>query len=103
VSVHPVLAMRLPRGNYIRRSRRNRGGAAHQHGFICRWDEVANLQATARHLKAIGQGSLPANQMLKVVVQDVDLAGTVRTNFRSWPSREIHHTGCASLKQTLIA
>ena len=42
------------------------------------WDEDANLQALARHLQGPGQRLLPANQVLKVEVLDVDLAGAVR-------------------------
>lgn len=42
------------------------------------WEEEANLQVIDRHLKALGQRSLPANHLLKVDVLDVDLAGAVR-------------------------
>ena len=45
---------------------------------VTTWEAEANLQTIARHLQAIGQRWLPANQVLKVVVLDVDLAGTVR-------------------------
>lgn len=43
-----------------------------------RWDEDGNLQMLARHLQQLGQRLLPDNQVLKVLVLDVDLAGTVR-------------------------
>jgi hypothetical protein len=43
-----------------------------------RWDEDANLQRLARHLQGLGSRLLPDNQVLKVRVLDVDLAGTVR-------------------------
>lgn len=43
-----------------------------------KWDEDANLKALATHLQGLGQRLLPANQVLKVEVLDVDLAGTVR-------------------------
>jgi hypothetical protein len=42
------------------------------------WDEDANLQILARHLQSLGQRYLPADQLLKIEVLDVDLAGTVR-------------------------
>ena len=47
-----------------------------------RWDEGADLRALARHLEALGQRHLPPEQVLKVEILDVDLAGTVR------PSRQ---------------
>ena len=43
------------------------------------WEQDANLLVLARHLQDLGQRLLPANQVLKVKVLDVDLAGTVRT------------------------
>ena len=43
-----------------------------------RWDEDDNLKALASHLQGLGQRLLPGNQVLKVEVLDVDLAGTVR-------------------------
>ncbi|MDB5874437.1 MAG: hypothetical protein JWQ07_3879 [Ramlibacter sp.] len=46
-------------------------------------DEQANLKALATHLQALGQRLLPASQLLKVEVLDVDLAGTVRTSARN--------------------
>ena len=45
---------------------------------VSSWEEEANLQAIARHLSALGQRALPANHVLKIVLLDVDLAGTVR-------------------------
>jgi len=42
------------------------------------WEEHDNAQALARHLQALGQKWLPADQRLKVELLDVDLAGTVR-------------------------
>jgi hypothetical protein len=36
----------------------------------------------ARHLKAISQRLPPGSQVLEVVMLDVDIAGTVRPNFR---------------------
>lgn len=56
------------------------------------WEEQANLQTIARHLKAIGHRALPANHVLKVVVLDVDLAGTVRP-FRGGPEVRVLHGG----------
>ena len=47
-----------------------------------RWDEGADLRALARHLEALGQRHLPPEQVLRVEILDVDLAGTVR------PSRQ---------------
>ena len=47
-----------------------------------RWDEDTNLQVLARYLQNLGQRYLPADQVLKIEVLDVDLAGTVR------PSRQ---------------
>lgn len=41
------------------------------------WDERQNLDALTRHLQALGQRLLPADQTLKVELLDVDLAGTV--------------------------
>jgi len=46
------------------------------------WDEDANLQALARHIQYLGQRYLPPNQVMKVEVLDVDLAGTVRSLIR---------------------
>lgn len=45
---------------------------------VTTWDEDANLQTIARYLQAMGQRWLPPNQALKIVVLDVNLAGTVR-------------------------
>ena len=42
------------------------------------WEEQANLKALAAHLQSLGQRMLPANQVLKVEVTDVDLAGSLR-------------------------
>jgi hypothetical protein len=41
------------------------------------WDERQNLDTLARHLQALGQ-RLPADQVLKVELLDVDLAGTLQ-------------------------
>jgi hypothetical protein len=46
------------------------------------WDEDANLQVLARHLQSLAQRYLPADQVLRIEVLDVDLAGTAR------PSRQ---------------
>ena len=40
------------------------------------WDEKANLEVLGRYFQALGQ-LLPADQVLKVEVLDIDLAGTV--------------------------
>jgi hypothetical protein len=53
-------------------------GASYTDAGTTKWDEDANLQALARHLQGLGQRLLAANQVLKVEVLDVDLAGTVR-------------------------
>ena len=42
------------------------------------WDEQANLKTLATHLEKLGQRWLPAGQVLKVEVLDVDLAGSLR-------------------------
>ena len=42
------------------------------------WDEEANLKTLAGHLEKLGQRGLPAGQVLKVEIRDVDLAGWVR-------------------------
>lgn len=41
-------------------------------------DQDANLQTLAKHLQSLGQRMLPADQVLKIEVLDVSLAGTVR-------------------------
>lgn len=51
------------------------GGAA--------WERDANLQTLARHFGRIAQQALPANQVLKIVVLDVDLAGMLRPTRRA--------------------
>lgn len=43
------------------------------------WDKDANLQALKRHLQSLGQ-RLPANQVLKIELLDVDLAGSLQPN-----------------------
>ena len=47
------------------------------------WEEQATLDALAKHLRALGQRHLPADQLLKVEVLDVDLAGIVRPSRRT--------------------
>lgn len=42
------------------------------------WDKEANLRVLAKHLQSLGQRWLPANQVLKVELLDVDLAGNLR-------------------------
>lgn len=42
------------------------------------WEEQANLKALAEHLQGLGRRMLPPNQVLKVEVTDVDLAGSRR-------------------------
>lgn len=53
----------------------------------------ANLDALARHLRALAQRLLPANQVLKVEVLDVDLAGTVRTSARTGANIRVLRSG----------
>jgi hypothetical protein len=53
-------------------------GAIYTDAGSAKWDEEANLKALASHLQGLGQRLLPDNQVLKVEVLDVDLAGTVR-------------------------
>ena len=45
------------------------------------WERDANLLALAKHLQALGARHLSADQVLKVEVLDVDLAGSIRP----WP------------------
>jgi hypothetical protein len=42
------------------------------------WDKDANLQLLQRHLQSLGPRLLPANQVLKVELLDVDLAGDLQ-------------------------
>lgn len=49
------------------------------------WDAGANQRALAGHLQALGQRHLAADQLLKVEMLDLDLAGTTR------PSRHVGH------------
>jgi hypothetical protein len=42
------------------------------------WDKDAKLQVLQRHLQSLGQRLLPANQVLKVELLDVDLAGDLQ-------------------------
>jgi hypothetical protein len=46
------------------------------------WDEQANLRTLATHLERLAQKGLPAGQVLKIEVLEIDLAGTTR------PSRD---------------
>ena len=50
------------------------------------WEEQATLDALAKHLQALGKRYLPADQVLKVELLDVDLAGTVRPSRRAGTS-----------------
>jgi hypothetical protein len=43
------------------------------------FDEQANLRTLAVHLEKLGQRWLPAGQVLKIEVLDVDLAGSLRS------------------------
>jgi hypothetical protein len=43
-----------------------------------RYDEEQNMLTIARHLQALGQRWLPADQTLKIEFTEVDLAGSVR-------------------------
>jgi hypothetical protein len=52
-----------------------------------RADEEATLQSLAQHLQLLGARYLPAGQVLKVEVQDVVLAGTVRPSRTGVPLR----------------
>jgi hypothetical protein len=52
-----------------------------------RADEEATLQALAQHLQQLGARYLPADQVLKVEVQDVVLAGNVRPSRTGVPLR----------------
>ena len=42
------------------------------------WDKDANLKVLERHLQVLGRRLLPANQVLKVELLDVDLAGNLQ-------------------------
>jgi hypothetical protein len=55
-------------------------------------DEEATLQQLARHLQQLGARYLPADQVLKVDVQDVVLAGDVRPSRRGVPLRIVRGT-----------
>lgn len=70
-----------------------------------RADKDSNLRALAEHLQALGQRYLPADQVLKVEVIDVNLAGTVHPTRRSagteirvlrngadWPRIDLRYT-----------
>ena len=46
------------------------------------WDKDANLQVLQRHLQSLGQRLLPANQVLKIELLDVDLAGDLQPRIR---------------------
>lgn len=55
-----------------------------------KWEEKGNLDALAGHLQRLGERMLPANQVLKVEVLDVDLAGTVLPRRRNGtPERKV--------------
>lgn len=67
------------------------------------WDGQANLKTLAAHLEQLGQRWLPAGQVLKVEIVDVDLAGYLRpqrdgTQLRvvrggaDWPSIKLRYT-----------
>ena len=56
-------------------------------------DRDANLAALAGHLQALGQRLLPASQVLKIEVLDVDLAGTVRTSARTGANIRVLRSG----------
>jgi hypothetical protein len=47
-----------------------------------RWDEKANMDELARYVQVLGQRLLPPDQVLKVEVTELDLAGTVRPSRR---------------------
>jgi hypothetical protein len=63
-----------------------------------------NLKALERHLQALAEQRLPSDQMLKVEVLDVDLAGVERPSVRAgrdlrivkgradWPSIKLRYT-----------
>jgi hypothetical protein len=42
------------------------------------WEERENVEALGRHLQALGQRWLPADQKLAIELLDVDLAGTLQ-------------------------
>jgi hypothetical protein len=50
------------------------------------WDEDANLKELSSHMKKLGQRWLAADQVLKVEVLQLDLAGTVRSFVREGAS-----------------
>jgi hypothetical protein len=52
-----------------------------------RADEEATLQALAQHLQQLGARYLPADQQLRIEVQDVVLAGSVRPSRSGVPLR----------------
>jgi hypothetical protein len=65
-------------------------------------DREAHLAALTRHLKALGERRLPAGDVLRIELLDVDLAGTVRQTPRGerrivrgradWPRIELRYT-----------
>ena len=54
------------------------------------WDEDANLKTLASHLGKLGQRWLPANQVLKVEVLQVKLAGNVQPFHGGTPVRVLN-------------
>ena len=57
------------------------------------WDRQATLNALAQHLQALGKRYLPADQLLKVELLDVDLAGTTRPSRRTGTQLRIVNGG----------
>jgi hypothetical protein len=53
------------------------------------WDETANLKDLGMHLQRLAERQLPADQVLKVEVLQMDLAGTVQPFHGAQPVRVI--------------
>ena len=71
-----------------------------------RADEEATLQSLAQHLQQLGARYLPADQVLRIDVQDVVLAGNVRPSRSGVPLRIVRGTSDfpqIKLKYTLEA
>src|SRR5438552_15751100 len=65
------------------------------------WDKQANLDTIAKHLQSLGQRYLGGDQVLKVDVLDVDLAGEHRISRRRGNELRIARGGADWLRMTL--
>ena len=65
------------------------------------WEADTNLKALSSHLQGLGQKYLPADQVLKFELLDVDLAGTIRPSRRSGTNFRIVKGGADGPRITL--